>query len=84
MLVMETKNKEHASQSISRSVGTRVEKVLLCMRSFVSSVSICIQHHPDISSLVLGGFNCVLTVSYLSIVWRYGGGGVKWGNKQAN
>jgi hypothetical protein len=64
MLELERKNQEHAKQSMSRSLGTRVEKVLLCIKSCVSSVSICIQHHPDISSLVVGGFNCVLMVNW--------------------
>ena len=47
---------------ISNSLTTRVEKVLQCVNKFMSSLAIFIQQHPDISSLVVGGINCVLTV----------------------
>ena len=46
----------------------KVHKVLQCMQLFMGSIAICIQHHPEISSLVVGGLNCILTVSnYLLI-----------------
>ena len=41
----------------------KVQKVLQCVNQFLVSVAICIQHHPEISSLVVGGLNCILTVS---------------------
>ena len=41
----------------------RVQKVLQCVKRFLESLKICIQHHPDISSLVVGGLHCILTVS---------------------
>lgn len=41
----------------------RVKKVLQCMSQFLGSVTICIQHSPQISSLVVGGLHCILTVS---------------------
>ena len=44
------------------SLTTRVEKVLQCIRSFMASLGVFIQHHPEISSLVVGGVNCILTV----------------------
>ena len=47
---------------ISSSLITRVEKVLQCVKSFMGSLGIFIQHSPEISSLVVGGVNCVLTV----------------------
>ena len=47
---------------ISSSHISRVEKVLQCVKSFMGSLSICIQHNPEISSLVVGGVNCILTV----------------------
>ena len=48
---------------ISSSLMTRVEKVLQCVRHFMLSLGIFIQHSPEISSLVVGGVNCILTVS---------------------
>ena len=47
---------------ISSSLTTRVEKVLQCVKGFIGSLGICIQHNPEISSLVVGGVNCILTV----------------------
>ena len=50
---------------ISSSHTTRVQKVqkvLQCVKQFLGSIAICIQHHPEISSLVVGGLNCILTV----------------------
>ena len=41
----------------------KVQKVLQCVKQFLASVAICIQHSPEISSLVVGGLHCVLTVS---------------------
>ena len=41
----------------------RVQKVLHCLKRFLESTAICIQHHPEISSLVVGGLNCILMVS---------------------
>ena len=44
-------------------VSDKVQKVLQCVKKFLGSVAICIQHSPEISSLVVGGLNCALTVS---------------------
>ena len=41
----------------------KVQKVLQCLKQFMGSIAICIQHSPQISSLVVGGLNCILTVS---------------------
>ena len=41
----------------------KAQKVLQCVKQFLGSVAICIQHHPEVSSLVVGGLNCILTVS---------------------
>ena len=41
----------------------KVQKVLQCMKQFLGSVAICVQHSPQISSLVVGGLHCILTVS---------------------
>ena len=67
--IMEKLQKMQSSESgsggkicISSSISDRVKKVLQCLRHFLGSVAICIQHHPDISSLVVGGVNCILTV----------------------
>lgn len=52
--------------SISTSHATckeRVQKVLQSVKQFLASITICIQHHPEISSLVVGGVHCILGVS---------------------
>ena len=49
---------------ISSSLITRVERVLQCIKHFMSSLKTFIQHSPEISSLVVGGVNCILTVGY--------------------
>ena len=41
----------------------KVQKVLGCVKKFLGSIAISIQHHPDVSSIVLGGLHYVLTVS---------------------
>ena len=58
---------QHNSKSvISSSLRARVEKVLQCVQNFMGSLSVFIQHHPEISSLVVGGVNCILMVSMIS------------------
>lgn len=52
----------NAKSPISSSFKDRAEKVLQCIKHFMGSLGIFIQHNPDISSLVLGGVNCILTV----------------------
>lgn len=47
---------------VSSSLTTRVEKVLQCVKHFMGSLGIFIQQSPEISSLVVGGVNCILTV----------------------
>ena len=57
---------QQGKSRISSSHTTRtqkVQKVLQCVRQFLGSVAICIQHHPEVSALVVGGLNCILTVS---------------------
>ena len=48
----------------------KVQKVLQCVKQFLGSVAICIQHSPEISSLVVGGLNCILTVCTLNIYYN--------------
>ena len=52
---------------ISSSLTTRVEKVLQCLKIFMG---IFIQQCPGISSLVIGGVNCIMGVgtSYLLFI----------------
>ena len=57
---------QQGKSRISSSHTTRtqkVQKVLQCLKQFLVSVAIGIQHHPEVSSLVVGGLNCILTVS---------------------
>ena len=46
----------------------KVQKVLQSVKQFLVSISICIQHNPEVSSLVVGGLHCILMVS---IYWHY-------------
>ena len=41
----------------------RVQKVQQCVKQFLGSISICIQHNSEISLLGVGGLRCILTVS---------------------
>ena len=56
------KMQDNAKSPISSSWTPRVERVLQCIKSFMGSLSIFIQQSPEISSLVVGGVNCILTV----------------------
>ena len=65
--VIEKLEKLQQGSRISSSHTTckqKAQKVLRCMKQFLESVAICIQHHPEVSSLVVGGLNCILTVSF--------------------
>ena len=53
------------------SLTARVAKVLQCVKTFMGSLSIFIQQHPETSSLVVGGVNCILTVGTLSTCYSY-------------
>ena len=53
---------ENGKPLISESLTARVEKVLQCVKHFMGSLTIFIQQSPEISSLVVGGANYVLTV----------------------
>ena len=56
---------------ISSAQMQKVQKVLQCVKQFSGSVIICIQHSPQISSLVMGGLNCILTVSAYSLITSF-------------
>ena len=60
--------------SIPNSLTTRVERVLQCIKHFMGSLPIFIQQSPDISSLVVGGANCILTVGIIRPSIRYSPG----------
>ena len=51
----------------------KVQKVLQCVRLFLGSIATCIQQIPEISSLVVGGLNCILTVGYLLLISLFRG-----------
>lgn len=54
---------QHKSKTpIPSSLATRVERVLQCIKYFMGSLSIFIQQSPEISSLVVGGVSCILSV----------------------
>lgn len=60
---------------VSSSITDRVSKVLQCVKGFMGLLSAFIQQGP-ISSLVVGGVNCILTVgannTYLLFVYTLG------------
>lgn len=60
---LDQKNKD---TSKARFVSLRVAKLLHTFNVFVNAACICIQHSPEISSLVLGGVKLVLDVLYES------------------
>ena len=53
----------HDSSSQSSSHIQKVKKVLECMKQLLRPIEIYSQISPDISALIVGGFNCILTVS---------------------
>ena len=62
-LIERLQEMQHNNKSpISSSCISRVERVLQCIKSFMSSLSIFIQQNPEISSLVVGGVNCIMMV----------------------
>ena len=65
------KMQQESKSPISSSLTARVEKVLQCIKYFMSSLSIFIQHHPEVCSLVVGGVNCILTVSTGSTCYQF-------------
>lgn len=52
---------QHGASRISDSL-TRVQKVLECVNRFMGPLAIFSQRSPEISSLVVGGLNCILVV----------------------
>ena len=55
---------------ISSSLVDRVEKVLQCVKTFMSSLGIVMQQ-SQISGLILGGVNCILTVGISYTCYSY-------------
>lgn len=53
---------------ISSSLTLRVKNVLQCVKHFMGSITIFIQADPTISALVIGGVNCILTVSMVGFI----------------
>ena len=60
----ELRNVQDGTSRISDSL-TRVQKVLECVNRFMGPLATFIQHSPEISSLVVGGLNCILMVCIL-------------------
>ena len=56
------RGKSRMSSTHTTTRTQKVQKILQCVNQFLGSVAICIQHHPLVSSLVVGGLHCVLTV----------------------
>lgn len=66
LAVLQQDKPQTSSSHASRA--EKVQKVLKCVKKFLVSVGICIQQSPEISSLVVGGLNCILTVSSTSSI----------------
>lgn len=66
-------DEKNAKKSLSRTFGARIEKLLQLMNSFMNSVVICIQSNPEVSSLIVGGINCALSVSFSSEILSWSG-----------
>lgn len=54
---------KHGQASLSRDFGARIERILHVVKAFVAVVGPCVQYSPQITSIVIGGLNCVLSVS---------------------
>ena len=54
---------------ISSPLTSRVQKVLQFIKHFMGSIAMFTQYSPGISSLVLGGVNCILTVSMVVLIY---------------
>lgn len=57
----ELRKAQHSTSGISDSLS-RVQKALKFVDRFMGSLAIFIQQSPEISSLVVGGLNCILMV----------------------
>ena len=55
-------DEKHAQKSRARKLADRTQKILQAIDQFMGATSICIQHSPEISSLVVGGLRCILDV----------------------
>lgn len=60
-VIKELNKAQHGTLLISGSLS-RVQKVLECVDRLMGPLKIFIQHHPDISALVVGGLKCILMV----------------------
>lgn len=56
------KSRIFRSQTSETTYIQKVQRVLQCVKQFIGSIAICIQHSPQISALVVGGLNCILSV----------------------
>ena len=57
-------NNETDKIRVTNAHSERVQKILNCIKQFMGTLSIFIQHSPEFSSLAMGGVNCVLLVRY--------------------
>ena len=58
---------QQGKSRVSSSQMQKIQNLLKCVKLLSESVIICIQHRPQISSLVMGGLNCILTVSTIQV-----------------
>ena len=69
--IMELIQNSQSGREFHISLTTRVEEVLQCVRAFMSCLGILIPLSPEISSLAVGGINCILAVSTSSTYFLF-------------
>ena len=62
--VMSEIQKLNKDSRVTSDLGDRVQKVLNCIKQFMGTLAIFIQHSPEFSALAVGGMNCILLVRY--------------------
>lgn len=60
-------DEDHKQGSLSRRLSPGIEKTLNAINRFMDCLSIMIQHSPEISALVVGGFKCILLVGSIGL-----------------
>lgn len=60
--IIEGLNDQHQKESVVRNAAVKVQGFLTVVDGYLTVVGICIQHNPDISSLVVGGLKLFVDV----------------------
>ena len=60
--IIEGLNQRHAEESVTRQCADKVKGFLEVADGYLKVINIFIQHHPEISSLVVGGLKLFVDV----------------------